>query len=108
MDRITEKVTSRRINGWQYPWDRMQIFSWIGIIFLKFFLVFTSLPLPYFPLIPCFFICFYLWNIIWMIILTSYDPSPASARNMVPIMFDRTKYQHVIVHNFCNICQTSV
>lgn len=100
-------MNHRRINGWQYPWDRMQIFAWIGILLLGALSIFISFSLPYYPLIPCFFICFYLWNIIWMIILTSLDPSPASARTIVPITFDRSKYLHVIVQNFCNICQVT-
>lgn len=95
----------RRLNGWQCPWDNMQLISWCSIAVLIFLSLLITLPLPFFPLFPAIVIGLYSWNIFWLILLTTLDPGLKEDKYILPVAFDRTIYQHVIENSFCHVCR---
>ncbi|CAD5206649.1 unnamed protein product [Bursaphelenchus okinawaensis] len=96
----------RRRNGFSFPWNGMQITSWIVLTVLAAVCTLVSLPLPTSPLISFFLLFCLFWNVCCIIFTTLTDPGVGE--NVVPVPFDRAKHNHVIEDNFCNICQITV
>ncbi|KAI1731503.1 DHHC palmitoyltransferase domain-containing protein [Ditylenchus destructor] len=96
----------RRINGWQCPWDVMQVLSWVTIPLMCGVSILITLPLPHYPIVPILIGSFYGWNVLLVLILTSIDPSPPSTRHIRPATFERNEHhQHVIEKGYCNVCK---
>lgn len=100
------QILKRRRNGWDSPWNGMQITSWIVLSLLSAGSFIASLPLPVYPAFQVVFLFAVLWIVACVIYSTSTDPG--TGQKIIPVPFDRQKNAHVIEHGFCNVCQLNV
>lgn len=107
-------LVNKRTNGFSWPPDKAQLFSWLLIIYfgLSMFGSFcVSLTDPWIYLFTITGSIVYVVHVVLNIIVMSINPGEEVSlrRKIVPENdFDRDKHKHVIENQFCNICKIVV
>ena len=107
-------MTYKRQNGFAWPPDKAQIFSWLLIVY--FLLIFCgtflfSLAYPWSPILGSLFLVIILLHVSLNLSVMAINPGEESAlkKKVVPVAtFDSNRHKHVIENQFCNICQIVV
>lgn len=103
----------RRVNGFSFPLDKSQIFTWVVLVYFGFIFIGTfcaSITTPLAFVIGAIFLFFYLTHLILNLAVMAINPAEeCNAKKITPLnSFDRHKHKHVIENQFCNICQVVV
>lgn len=107
-------MNKKRTNGFSWPPDKAQLFSWIVILYFSlstFASLCLSLATPWIYIFYAISAIVMLTHITLNIVVMLVNPGEEAAlkRKIVPQNdFDRTKHKHVIENQFCNICQIVV
>ena len=106
-------MNDRRTNGFSFPLDKSQIFTWIVLVYFGLMFIGTfcsSIRMPWTIIIGFIFILFFLIHVAFNITVMAVNPAEENdVKKITPVNnFDRQKHKHVIENQFCNICQIVV